>query len=324
MRAVVHDGTYGIPLALAVRDVPMPTIGDHDVLIRVHAAGVDPSVWHLMTGLPYAVRMSTGLRRSKLRECGFDVSGVIEAAGARVTTHRAGDAVFGVCRGAYAEFARTTVDRIAPKPARISFGEAAALGISGCTALQAVRDRARVRAGQRVMIVGAGGGVGAFAVQIAKTLGATVTGVCSGSKAELVRSLGADRVIDYTREDCTNSGRTYDVIIDTAGDRPLRALSGALEPRGTLVLVGGEGGGVVLGGLSRMMRASALSPFVGRSLRGMLAKASLTDLVTLKDMVDAGQLTPVIDRVYSLEHVADALRYLEEGHARGKIVVRVS
>jgi NADPH:quinone reductase-like Zn-dependent oxidoreductase len=324
MRALVHDGSYGIPAVLPVREVPVPVSGDDEVLIRVHAAGVDPSVWHLMTGLPYLVRAAYGMRRSKIREWGWDVSGVIEAAGANVREFRAGDAVCGTIKGAYAEFARTTADRIVPKPARISFGEAAALGISGCTALQALRDVARVERGQRVMIIGAGGGVGTFAVQIAKALGACVTGVCSASKVEMVRSLGAEHVIDYTRDDCVNGVQRYDVIVDTAGVRPLGSLRRALTPRGTLVMVGGESRGRVLGGLGRVLRATMLSPFVSQSLRGMLAKASKPDLLALKRFVDAGQLTPVIDRVYSLEHVADALRYLEQGHTQGKIVVEVA
>ena len=323
MRALVHDGTYGIPAALPVGEVPVPSIGDDDVLIRVHAAGVDPSVWHLMTGLPYVVRVAYGWRRSKIRDWGFDVSGVVESVGGNVKAFHRGDAVFGIIRGAFAEYARAPADRLAPKPARISFGEAAALGISGCTALQALRDVARVQARQRVMIIGAGGGVGAFAVQIAKAFGACVTGVCSGSKAELVRSLGADHIIDYAREDCVSGARTYDVIVDTAGSRPLLKVRRALEAHGTLVVVGGEGGSVLLGGLGRVIRAGAISPFVSQSLRGMLAKGNAGDLMELKRLVDDGLVTPVIDRAYALEHVADALRYLEAGHTRGKIVVEV-
>ena len=323
MRALVHDGTYGIPAILPVREVPVPAIDDDEVLIRVYAAGVDPSVWHLMTGVPYMVRAAYGWRRSKIRDWGFDVSGTVDAVGPNVTAYHHGDAVFGIVRGAFAEYARATVDRLAPKPARISFGEAAALGISGCTALQALRDVARLQARQRVMIIGAGGGVGAFAVQIAKAFGACVTGVCSGSKVELVRSLGADHVIDYTREDCVSGAHRYDVIVDTAGSRALLKLRRALAAHGTLVVVGGEGGSALLGGLGRVMRAGVISPFVSQAMRGMLAKGNAGDLMELKRLVDDGLVTPVIDRAYALEHVADALRYLEAGHARGKIVVEV-
>jgi NADPH:quinone reductase-like Zn-dependent oxidoreductase len=323
VKALVQEA-YGSADVMKLRDIDVPELGEGDVLIRVHAAGVDPGVWHLMTGRPYAIRlMGFGLRRPRKPVRGFDVAGVVEAAGAKVTRFKRGDAVFGTCEGSFAEFACAPESQLAPKPARLSFEEAAAVPISGVTALQALRDKGAVRAGQRVLIIGAGGGVGSFAVQLAKVFGAEVTGVCSGSKAELVRSLGADHVVDYAREDFAAHGDRYNLIVDTASNRPLGQVRKALTRKGTLVIVGGEGGGPILGGAARSMRAQLLSPYVSQNLRGLFAAQRLEDLELLGELAEAGRLTPVIDRAYPLELAPDALRYLELGHPRGKVVIQI-
>lgn len=324
MKAIVQD-TYGSPDVLELRDIDKPVVGDHDVLVRVHAAGVDPGVWHLMTGLPYLVRiMGFGLRKPKARVRGMDVAGRVEAVGKGVTQFQPGDEVFGTCYGSFAEYACAEEDRLARKPANLTFEQAAAVPISACTALQGLRDKGQVRAGQRVLIIGAAGGVGTFAVQLAKAFGAEVTGVCSTTKVDLVRSIGAERAIDYTREDFADGRQHYDVILDTAGNRPLSHLRRALTPRGTLVIVGGEGGGRWLGGFPRqILWAPMLSPFVGQQLRSLSSTARKGDLQFLKELIEAGKVTPVIDRTYPLSKVPEAIRYLEEGHARGKVVITV-
>jgi NADPH:quinone reductase-like Zn-dependent oxidoreductase len=323
MNAVVQD-RYGSPDVLELRDIDRPVIGDNDVLIRVHAAGLDPSVLHLMTGTPYLVRlMGYGLRRPKSAVRGNDVAGRIEAVGANVAQLRPGDEVFGVCAGSFAEYARARQDKVAPKPTNLTFEQAAAVPISGFTALQALRDKGNVRDGDTVLITGAGGGVGTFAVQLAKAFGADVTGVCSTSKVDLVRSIGADAVIDYTREDFVEAGRRYDLIVDTAGNRSLARVRRALAPEGTLVMVGGEGGGRWLGGVHRLLGAMARSRFGNQKFRGMLARESQEDLLMLKDLIEAGKITPVIGRTYPLAEAADAIRYLAEGHARGKTVLTI-
>jgi NADPH:quinone reductase-like Zn-dependent oxidoreductase len=266
MKAIVQD-TYGPPDVLQLREIDMPTIGGDEVLVRIHAAGVDQGVWHLMAGLPYLIRIAGfGLRAPKNPVRGYDVAGRVEAVGENVTRFQPGDEVFGTCRGSFAEYASAQDDRLAPKPANLSFEQAAAVPISGYAALQAVRDQGKVRPGQRVLIIGAGGGVGTFAVQLAKAYGAEVTGVSSTSKTDLVRSIGADHVIDYTREDFADGRNRYDVILDIAGNRSLSHLRLALAPEGTLVIVGGEGGGRWLGGNDRQLRAQVLSPFVRQKL----------------------------------------------------------
>lgn len=325
MRAIVQDA-YGSADVLELRDVDRPSIGDHEVLVRVRAAGVDPGVWHLMTGEPYLVRaMGFGLRRPKVAVRGRDLAGAVEAVGARVTRFRPGDEVYGTCEsGSFAEYAAAREDRLAARPANISIEKAAVTPISGVTALQGVRDCGRVQPGQQVMVIGAAGGVGSFAVQIAKAFGAGVTGVCSTSKTDLVRSLGADDVIDYTRDEIDCHGARYDVVIDTAGNRPLSLLRRALTPHGTLVLVGGEhGGGRVLGGFDRQLRAPLVSMFVGQRLRGLVAKERAEDLEAMTRLIEAGAVTPVIDRTYPLVDAPDAIRYLAGGHAAGKVVVTV-
>ena len=293
--------------------------------MRVHAAGVDPGVWHLMTGLPYLVRiMGFGLRRPKVRVRGRDVAGRVEAVGSNVTRFQPGDDVFGVCDGSFAEFAAAKEDDLAPKPANLSFEQAATVPISGITALQGIRDKGRVKPGQKVLIIGAAGGVGSFAVQLSKAFGAEVTGVCSTTKLDLVRSIGADHVIDYTRDDFAEGAQRYDVILDIAGNRSLSHLRRALTPRGTLVIVGGEGGGRWLGGFDRQIfRAPLLSLFLRQKLQPLVSKERQEDLQTLKELIEAGQVTPLIDRTYSLSEAPDAVRYLAEGHARVKVVITV-
>jgi len=324
MKAIVQD-RYGTADVLELRDVEKPQPGDDEVLIRVHAAGVDPGVWHLMTGQPYLVRvMGFGLRKPKIRIRGMDAAGTVEAAGRNVIQLKQGDPVYGTCDGSFAEYACARAERFAPKPANLSFEQAAAVPISGMTALNGLRDAGKLQPGQNVLIIGAAGGVGTYAVQLAKAFGAVVTGVCSTSKAELVRSIGADEVIDYTREDFTDGTRQFDLILDTAGRRPLSELRRALTPQGTLVIVGGEGGDRWLGGFQRQIFAPLRSRFSEQKLLGLISKERHQDLMTLKDLIEAGNFTPVLDRTYPLSEAAQAIRYLEQGHARGKVVITVS
>jgi NADPH:quinone reductase-like Zn-dependent oxidoreductase len=323
MKAIVQDG-YGSAEVLELRDIGRPAIGAEEVLVKVRAAGVDPGVWHLMTGQPYLVRaMGFGLRRPKVAVRGRDLAGVVEAVGAGVTRVRPGDEVYGTCeRGSFAEYAAAPQQRLAARPANVSFEQAAAAPVSGVTALQGVRDVGRVQPGHQVLVIGAAGGVGSFAVQIAKAFGAAVTGVCGPAKADLVRSLGADGVIDYTREEVDRDGARYNVVIDTAGNRPLSLLRRAMTAHGTLVLVGGEhGGGRVLGGFDRQLRAPLVSLFVGQRLRALIAKERAADLEALTRLIESGSVTPVIDRSYPLADAPDAIRYLAEGHAAGKVVI---
>jgi NADPH:quinone reductase-like Zn-dependent oxidoreductase len=323
MKAIVQD-TYGSADVLEFRNVEEPVVGDRDVLLRVHAAGLDPGVWHLMTGLPYMVRfMGYGIRRPKIRIRGRDVAGTVKAVGRNVTRFRPGDEVFGICEGSFAEYASAREKKLALKPANLTFEQSATAPISAITALQSLRDKGKVRPGHKVLIIGAAGGVGAFAVQIAKAFGAEVTGVCSTTKLDLVRSIGADNAIDYTREDFTDGARRYDVIIDTAGRRPLSHLRRALAPKGTLVIVGGEGGGSWFGGFGRNFGAAMLSPLVPGKLTMLISKEKQEDLQSVKELLEAGEVTPVIDRTYSLGEAPEAIRYWEKGHARGKIVVTV-
>ncbi|MET0801762.1 MAG: NAD(P)-dependent alcohol dehydrogenase [Actinomycetota bacterium] len=324
MKAIVQD-RYGSADVLEFRDIEAPEVGDDDVLVRVHAAGCGPDVWHLMTGMPYMARPVIGLRRPKVGVRGWDVAGTVEAVGANVTRFEPGDEVMGTAdEGSFAELAITPADKLVPKPARLSFEQAGALPISSITALRAVRDEGKVQQGQTVLVIGASGGVGSLAVQIAKGLGAKVTGVCSTSKVDLVRSIGADDVIDYTREDFADGSRRWDVIIDTAGRRPLSQLRRALTAKGTLVIVGGDGGGRWTGGFFRgMLRAPVVSLFVGQRLRGLATKVKQEDLLAVKELVEAGTVTPVIDRTYPLIEAPDAIRYLEQGHAAGKVVITV-
>ncbi len=297
--------------------------GSGDVLIRVHAASVFIGDWHVMTGLPYLGRLAFGLRA---RSCGSAgrTSQVPSRRSGRVSRGSGvGDEVYGTCRGSFADYANARQDMVAPKPANLTFEQAATVPITGTTALQAVRDRGRVKSGQDVLIIGAAGGVGSFAVQIAKAFGAHVTGVCSTAQVDLVRSIGADEVIDYTREDFAELGQRYDVILDIAGNRSVSNLRQALAPKGTLIIVGGEGGGRWFGGINRQLGAQLRSMFVGQRLGTFIAKQNGEDLLALTELIEAGKVTPVIGETFPLPEVPEAIRHLTEGHARGKVVITV-
>jgi len=323
MTAIVQDQYGPEPEAvLGLGRLDRPTIDADKVLVRVHAASVDRGTWHVMAGLPYPIRLAGfGFRKPKSPNPGRSLAGVIEAIGTDVAGFSPGDPVFGIGAGSFAEFTSVGTDKLAPKPANLSFEEAAAVPISGLTALQAVRDHGHVKPGQSVLIVGASGGVGTFTVQIAKAFDAEVTGVCSTAKLDTVRSLGADHVIDYIHEDFADGTSRYDLILDIGGNRRLSHLRRALTPRGRLVIVGGETDGRWLGGSDRQLRAMALSPFIRQQLGTFVASENADDLIVLRDLIEAGKLEPVIDRTYPLNEVPAALRYLLDGHARGKIVI---
>jgi NADPH:quinone reductase-like Zn-dependent oxidoreductase len=322
MKAIVQD-VYGEADVLRLDEIDRPAIGDGEVLLQVHAAGVDRGVWHLMTGLPYPVRLAGyGARTPNNPVRGREVAGRVEAIGRDVTAFRPGDEVFGIAEGSFAEYARADAGKLVPRPPALGVEQAAAVGISGLTALQAVRDRAKVQAGQKVLVVGASGGVGTFAVQIAKAYGAHVTGVCSTAKVDLVRSLGADRVIDYMRDGIGDD--IYDAILDIGGNRTVARLRRALTPRGTLVIVGGETDGRWLGGTDRQIRALLLSPFVGQTLGSLLNSENAADMAVLAELVVSGKVTPAIDRTFPLVDAPAAIRHMTEGHARGKVVVSVA
>jgi NADPH:quinone reductase-like Zn-dependent oxidoreductase len=323
MQAIVHD-QYGSADVLRFGEIDRPTIGADEVLIRVHAAGLDRGTWHFMAGMPYLFRlMGPGLRTPRNPVLGLDVAGTIVAVGADVTRFAVGAEVFGISKGSFAEYACAREGKLANKPANLTFDQAAVVAISGLTALQGVRDVGRVQAGQRVLIVGASGGVGTYAVQIAKASGAEVTGVCSTAKVDFVRSIGANHVIDYTQDDFAVGPQRYDLILDIGGNSPLSRLRRALTPSGTLVLVGGEDGDRWTGGLTRQLRALTLSPFVHQRLTMKTPKEHHADLDRLAELIEAGELTPAIDKIYPLRQVPDAMRRLETGQARGKIVISV-
>jgi len=309
---------------LRLERIARPAIKPGEVLIRVRAAGVDRGTWHLMAGQPYLMRIAGfGLRAPKTPVPGWAVAGTVEAVGPDVTGLEPGDEVFGTGQGSFAEYATARASQLAAKPASLTFEQAAAMPGSATTALQALRDKAKLRPGQHVLIIGASGGVGTFAVQLAKAFGAEVTGVCRTEKADLVRALGADHVLDYTREDVTAGRHRYDVIIDIGGNRRLAHLRRALAPRGTLVITGGEDGDALLGGIGRNLHATLLSPFVSQRLTAFIARQRRSDLVSLGDMADSGAVTPAIDRSYPLSQAAAAIRHLIDGHARGKVVISV-
>ena len=316
MKAIVQD-TYGSADVLRFEEIDQPVAGSNEVLIRVHAAGVDIGTWHLMTGRPYLLRLGLGFRAPKVRVRGREVAGVVEAVGSGVTRFQVGDEVYGTCDGSFAEYATTREDRLALKPSNLTFEQAAVLPISAGTALQGLRE---LQSGQRALIIGAAGGVGTFAVQLAKARGAHVTGVCSTTKLDLVRELGADEVIDYTREEITGQ---YDFILDTAGNRPLRELRRALTQHGTLIIVGGETGGAVAGGIDRVLRAAVLSLLVGQKLRGLISTENASVYDELRQIIEDGRLTPVIDASYPLPQAPNAVRHLTTTHARGKVVVTI-
>src|SRR5215217_390057 len=321
MKAIFRD-EYGSPDVLQLRDIDKPEIGDDEVLVRVHAAGVGRDVWHIMTGLPYPIRLAGyGLRAPKNPVIGSDVAGVVEAVGKNVTRFQSGDEVLGIGKGSYAEYVCAREAKLAHKPANLTFEQAAVVAISGLTALQGLRDHGRVEPEQEVLVIGASGGVGTFAVQIAKAFGAHVTGVCSTTKVNLVRSIGADNVIDYTRDDFAEGEQRYDLILDIGGNSSLARLRRALAPRGTLIIVGGETDGRWLGGTDRQLRALMLSRFVGQKLGTFVSSENHEDMLVLKELIEAGKVTPIVDRIYPLSEVPEAIRYLEEGHTRGKVVI---
>ncbi|UQX04473.1 NAD(P)-dependent alcohol dehydrogenase [Streptomyces sp. RerS4] len=321
MRAITQVG-YGGPDVLRLAEVPRPTPGPGRVLVRVRAAGVDRGTWHLMAGRPYAVRAVLGLRRPRNTATGLDVAGTVAALGPGVSGFAVGDAVFGTAHGSFAEYVVARADRIAPKPDRLGFEEAAVVAVSGLTALQGLREAGRVRAGQRVLVTGASGGVGTYAVQLAKAFGAEVTGLCGPAKADLVRSLGADHVVDYTCEDVTAGGRRFDLVLDLAGSTPVARLRRVLEPRGTLVVAGGEDDGDWLG-LGRQFRALVRSPFTRQRLTMLLSRQGRAGLDDLAGLIEAGSVTPVVGSVFPLERVPEALTLLTDGGARGKIAITV-
>jgi NADPH:quinone reductase-like Zn-dependent oxidoreductase len=322
MRAVVQD-TYGTADVLRLAQVDRPEVAANDVLVQVMAAGLDRGTEHLLTGKPYAMRiMGMGFRKPKNRVPGLDVAGTVAAVGSAVTRFAVGDEVFGISRGSFAEYAVAREDKLAAKPGNLTFEQAAVVPVSGLTALQALRDAGRVEAGQRVLVIGASGGVGSYAVQLAKAFGTHVTGVSSTAKTDLVGSLGADDVIDYTKADFADGTNRYDLIIDTGGNSTIARLRRALTPRGTLVIVGGEDAGKITG-MSRQLRALVVSLFVGQRLTMQIPKENFRDLEVLTAMIEAGSVTPSIDRTYPLDDAADAVRHLVAGKARGKVAITI-
>jgi NADPH:quinone reductase-like Zn-dependent oxidoreductase len=309
---------------LRLEEIARPAIADDEILVRVRAASVDRGTWHLMAGLAYPMRLAGfGLRRPKAPNPGRSLAGTVESAGQAVTGFEPGDEVYGTCDGSFAQYARARASRIAPKPANLSFEQAAAVPVSALTALQAVRDRAKVQTGQKVLIIGASGGVGTFAVQIAKAFGAEVTGVCSTEKTDLVRAIGADHVIDYTRDDFADGKHRYDVILDIGGNSRLSHLRRALTDHGMLVMVGGENGGRWLGGMDRLLRAHLLFPLVSQKLGTFIASENAEDLEALRVLIESGKVVPAIDRTYPLSQTPAAIRHVQEGRARGKVVITI-
>ncbi len=323
MRSVVYS-KYGSAEVLEIAEIPIPTITENQVLVKVQAVSINPADWHFMRGTPYLVRLQSGLLKPKVGKFGLDMAGFVEEVGAKVSEFKVGDEVYGESMGALSDFAVFGKNSLALKPVSLNFEEAAAVPMAGFTAIQALRDKARVKAGQKVLIVGASGGVGSFAVQIAKAFGANVTGVCSSGNVEKVKSIGADRVIDYTKEDFFVGAEKYDVVIQTAGNYTLKQLRAPLASDGTLVLAGDSSGVKAVFGMGfvfGMLKALVISKFTKHNIPPFLAKRSKADLDALTDLIEAGKLRPVIDRRYRMAQVAEAVTYLEAGHARGKVVI---
>jgi len=318
MKAIVYH-RYGPPAVLQHLEIEKPTAADNQVLLRVCAASLNPLDWHYMRGTPYVVRIIAGLSKPKVTGLGVDVAGQVEAVGESVTQFKPGDHVFGTCHGAFAEYVCTSPAELVVKPANVTFEQAASAPIAAFTALQGLR-KGQIQAGQKVLVNGAAGGVGTFAVQIAKSVGADVTGVCSTRNMDMVRSIGADRVIDYTRDDFTRGDNRYDLLFDTVGNHELTARRRVLNPNGICIMAGGPSGRWKMG-LATAIRALVLSKFGSRRLIGFLARANPQDLATIRDLLHSRKVTPVIDRTYPLSEVPAAIRYLEEGHARGKVVI---
>jgi NADPH:quinone reductase-like Zn-dependent oxidoreductase len=323
MRAIVQD-SYGSSEVLRLGEIVRPEIATHEVLVKVAAAGMDRGTWHSMAGKPYLMRiMGFGFRRPKNRVPGLDVAGTVVNVGSEVTRFKPGDEVFGVSRGSFAEYAAVREDKLALKPANLTFEQAAVVPISGGTAIQGLRDSGQIEAGQTVLVIGASGGVGTFAVQLAKAMGAEVTGVSGPAKVDLVRSIGADHVLDYTRDAYLDGSKKYDLILDIGGNNSLSRLRRALTRKGTLVIVGGEEGGSVTGGFGRSIRTLLKSAFVSQRLTMLASKERSTDLEALSPFLENGQVTPVIDRTHALGEVPAAMAHLEAGHARGKIAITI-
>ncbi len=323
MRAVVQD-TYGSADVLRLAVIARPQISENEVLVHVRAAGLDRGTRHMMTGQPYLLRvLGFGFRRPKNQVPGLDVAGTVAAVGSAVTRFTTGDEVYGIARGSFAQYAAVREDKLSRKPVNLTFEQAAAVPISAGTALQALTDAGKVEPGQQVLVTGASGGVGSYAVQLAKALGAEVTGVCSTAKLEFVRSLGADQVVDYTRQEFADGNTRYDLIVDIAGNASLSRLRRALTPTGTLVIVGGEEGGRWTGGFGRSLRAPLLSPFVRQRLTMLASKERASDQERLTPLIEAGTVTPTIDRTYPLDRVPEAMRHLEAGGVRGKVVITI-
>lgn len=314
MKAIVQN-EYGSPDVYELKEIDKPVVKDDGVLVRVHAAGLNAGDYFAMRGEPYMIRMSVGWPKPKNFIPGWDVAGTVEAVGQNVEQFQPGDEVFGACTGTCAEYACAGEDKFALKPANLTFEQASAAPTAAVTALRGLRDVGKVQSGQKVLINGASGGVGTFAVQVAKALGAEVTGVCSTGKVDMVRSIGANHVIDYTQEDFTQSGPRYDLILDNVGNHSFSDLRRALTPQGTLIPNSGHGG------MGYVFKAFLLSPFMRQQERPFIATPNSEDLVVLKEMIEAGKITPVIDRTYPLSETPEAFRYLDEGHARGKVVI---
>lgn len=322
MRAIVQD-TYGTADTWQLTDIPAPEIGPDEVLLRVHAAGLDRGTWHSMTGRPYLMRvMGFGLRGPKNRVPGLATAGTVVAVGSSVTRFSVGDDVYGVSRGAFAELAAAPEDKLFPKPVDLTFEQAAAVPVSATTAMQAV-ELGRVGAGHTVLVTGASGGVGTDAVQIAKALGAEVTGVCSTSKVDLVRSVGADHVVDYTTQDVTSGSQRYDVVLDLAGNAPLRRLRKILAPNGALVIVGGESKGDWTGGFGRSLRAPVWSLVVAQRMTMLASSERHPSLEQVTALIEEGKVTPAVDRTFTLDQAHSAMRHLEAGRVRGKVVITI-
>jgi len=322
MKAAVYT-RYGPPDVVQIKDVEKPVPKDNEVLLKVRAASVNPVDWHFMRGTPYIVRIVAGLRKPKITRLGVDVAGQVEAVGRNVTQFKPGDEVFGTCKGAFAEYACTSERALVAKPDNVPFEQAASVPVAAFTALQGLRDKGHIQPGQKVLINGAAGGVGTFAVQIAKSFGADVTGVCSTRNVGLVRSIGADQVIDYTQADFTKSGQRYDLFFDCVGNHSLSACRRVLNPKGIHIMVGAPSGGGrwMIGPLARLVKMLLLSWFMSQKFVTFIARSSKEDLTIMHELMKAGKVTPVIDKRYRLSEVPEAIRYLEEGHARGKVVV---
>ena len=320
MRAIVYR-RYGSPDVLEVEEIPKPAPADDEVLIRVHAASVNPYDWHFMRGEPYPLRLMAGVPRPKNPRLGADVAGEVEAVGKNIRGLKPGDAVFGTCHGSLAEYACGTEPKLAIKPEKVTFEEAASVGIAAITALQGLRDKGRVRAGHKVLVNGAAGGVGTFAVQLAKSFGAEVTGVCSTKNVEMVRSIGADHVVDYTQQDFTKGGEHYEILLDCVGNRSLSAYGRVMSANGIHVAAGGKAGRWMVGVLLSMITSRVRSALGSKKFLSLLANINAQDLAIMGELVASGKVKPVIDRRYGLSEVPEAIRYLEEGHARGKVVI---